>query len=221
VRGEASVQELIVQHVKPIFNCDSVKFSSSGREDSDVRMLGKGRPFVLEVINPKKTVHTQKKIQQLQDTINTSTHLISVRDMQIVQKHDLAKLRDGEETKNKFYVALCKTPGREVTQETLDVLNKTPMPLVLEQITPLRVLHRRSLIARKRSILEMNAEPCKRAKDTFILSVKTEAGTYVKEFVHGDFGRTSPNVAELLGCPTDILSLDVTGVELDWPAELK
>ena len=30
------------------------KFSSGGREDIDVRMLGKGRPFVLKLINPKK-----------------------------------------------------------------------------------------------------------------------------------------------------------------------
>lgn len=37
------------------------------------------------------------------------------------------------------------------------------------------------------------------------------AGTYIKEFVHGDFGRTVPNLATLLGggCEADILSLDV------------
>jgi len=35
------------------------------------------------------------------------------------------------------------------------------------------------------------------------------AGTYVKEFVHGDLGRTTPSVCSLLGCQADILQLDV------------
>ena len=33
--------------------------------------------------------------------------------------------------------------------------------------------------------------------------------SYVKEFVHGDFGRTKPNLGELLNRETDILQLDV------------
>ena len=33
--------------------------------------------------------------------------------------------------------------------------------------------------------------------------------SYIKEFVHGDFGRTKPNLGELLNSETDILQLDV------------
>ena len=33
--------------------------------------------------------------------------------------------------------------------------------------------------------------------------------SYIKEFVHGDFGRTKPNMCELLQTDTDILELDV------------
>jgi tRNA pseudouridine synthase 10 len=43
----------------------------------------------------------------------------------------------------------------------------------------------------------------------FILKMTTSAGMYVKEFVHGDLGRTQPNVGSLLGCEADILQLDV------------
>ena len=32
----------------------------------------------------------------------------------------------------------------------------------------------------------------------------------MKEFVHGDLGRTVPNISSLLQCPSDILQLDVT-----------
>ena len=51
--------------------------------------------------------------------------------------------------------------------------------------------------------------------------VETQAGTYVKEFVNGDFGRTRPSVANLLGFEladgVSILELDVTHVDLSWP----
>lgn len=36
-----------------------------------------------------------------------------------------------------------------------------------------------------------------------------EPTSYIKEFVHGDFGRTKPNLCQLLKTDTDILELDV------------
>lgn len=33
--------------------------------------------------------------------------------------------------------------------------------------------------------------------------------SYIKEFAHGDFGRTKPNLGDLLNTETDILQLDV------------
>ncbi|VDO72289.1 unnamed protein product [Onchocerca flexuosa] len=50
--------------------------------------------------------------------------------------------------------------------------------------------------------------------------METQAGTYVKEFVHGDFGRTRPSLADLLNVECgeiDILELDVEGVDMEWP----
>lgn len=43
----------------------------------------------------------------------------------------------------------------------------------------------------------------------FRLRLTTQAGTYVKEFVHGDFGRTKPNLTIILNRFVDILELDV------------
>jgi tRNA pseudouridine synthase 10 len=44
----------------------------------------------------------------------------------------------------------------------------------------------------------------------FKLDIKAQAGTYIKEFVHGDFGRTQPSLGQLLGgVYVDILALDV------------
>ena len=43
----------------------------------------------------------------------------------------------------------------------------------------------------------------------FKLCLCTQAGTYVKEFVNGDFGRTNPNLCSILNCDVDIIALDV------------
>lgn len=52
-----------------------------------------------------------------------------------------------------------------------------------------------------------------------ILDVVTQAGTYIKELVHGDFGRTQPSISQMIGDFIDIIALDVTAIELDWPKE--
>ena len=128
-------------------------------------------------------------------------------------RKDLTVLKDGEESKTKSYCALCVAPGRVITEEDCSKLNGVKLPLVLMQNTPVRVMHRRSVACRERSILEMKAEALPAVQpgtqSLFKLYLKTQAGTYVKEFVHGDLGRTRPNVSELLGFPADILALDV------------
>jgi tRNA pseudouridine synthase 10 len=50
----------------------------------------------------------------------------------------------------------------------------------------------------------------------FTLTLEAEAGTYIKEFCHSDFGRTQPNLGSLLSCDdVRIAELDVTHVSLD------
>jgi tRNA pseudouridine synthase 10 len=48
-----------------------------------------------------------------------------------------------------------------------------------------------------------------------VLRITAETGTYIKELVHGDQGRTRPSVAELLGVACAVKSLEVmdTGTE--------
>ena len=63
---------------------------------------------------------------------------------------------------------------------------------------------------RPRTVYEMSAVQL--APRFLQLDLCTQAGTYVKEFVHSDFGRTHPSVGSLLGCEADILQLDVLGL---------
>ena len=87
----------------------------------------------------------------------------------------------------------------------------------LFQKTPIRVLHRRPFAIRTRKVHSLNVERLPDNPCLFRLELVSQAGTYIKEFVHGDFGRTRPSLRDYLGAEVDIMELDVIGVNLDWP----
>ncbi|KAL7456453.1 hypothetical protein ACHAWC_007958 [Mediolabrus comicus] len=91
------------------------------------------------------------------------------------------------------------------------VLCRNNFPLQIKQDTPLRVLHRRSSDTRTRCIITLSA--CRISNHWIRLRMSTSAGTYVKEFVHGDCGRTYPSISSLLGGRVDITELDCEGIE--------
>ncbi|XP_050432393.1 tRNA pseudouridine synthase Pus10 [Adelges cooleyi] len=220
-RLESSVEEIISEPIKKHTLVDSFRFSSSGREDIDVRMLGKGRPFALELVNPKKTKFSFETFREIENDINKNS-LVRVKHLQSVTKDDLKQLKSGEEFKIKFYRALCYAKGE---LPDLDKLNKyTSVDLV--QNTPIRVLHRRANMARNRTIHSINGSAVKVDGNSdcsfFNVVLSTQAGTYIKEFVHGDLGRTTPSLRTILENDTiDILALDVLSIEIDWPMSVK
>lgn len=67
---ETSIEEIIVGPILKEFQPSSHKFHSGGREDIDVRMLGNGRPFVVELINSKKRTFTEQFIRELEHQVN-------------------------------------------------------------------------------------------------------------------------------------------------------
>ncbi|XP_036291316.1 tRNA pseudouridine synthase Pus10 isoform X2 [Pipistrellus kuhlii] len=213
---ESSVEELISDHLLTVFKAESFNFSSSGREDVDVRTLGNGRPFAIELVNPHRVRFTAQEMKALQQKINSSSNKIQVRDLQLVTREAIGHMKEGEEEKTKTYSALIWT-NKAIRKEDIEFLNDMK-DLKIDQKTPLRVLHRRPLAVRSRTIHAMEA--CYVDAHHFRLQLKTQAGTYIKEFVHGDFGRTKPNLGSLMNVTADILELDVESVDVDWPPPL-
>ena len=211
---ETSVQELIGKPLLQEYQVDEMKLSSSGREDADVRMLGRGRPFVLTLLNPRNPSVSAGRLKEIQENINSSSEgMVAVHHLQTVSKSEFTLLKEGEETKTKEYCALIWCPEC-ITADALHAL-QGHKDVVVHQKTPVRVLHRRSLATREKVVHSMR---CERVDDHhFKLHLSTQAGTYIKEFVHGDFGRTRPNLRSFLGQEVDILALDVNDVVMDWP----
>jgi tRNA pseudouridine synthase 10 len=65
-KGSGSVSDLISVHFLPHFRASEAKFSSAGREDCDVRMLGTGRPFYLEFLDPHVVSMTPQQLDDVQ-----------------------------------------------------------------------------------------------------------------------------------------------------------
>lgn len=191
-----------------------VVFSSSGREDVDVRCLGRGRPFVLELIDSRKTQLTEAAAVEMEKNV-TLSKLVLVRDLQLVKREDLSAIKSGEEDKKKLYRALCIL-DQPATVELMEKLNM-PEGFMTQQITPLRVLHRRPLLTRPRQIYSVKACVDRTNPKVVILDIVTQAGTYIKELVHGEFSRTNPSISSIIDQFIDITALDVMGIDLDWP----
>ncbi|CAJ0936088.1 unnamed protein product, partial [Mesorhabditis belari] len=218
-----SVTEKVCEVLKKEFNADSYRFVSSGREDVDVRMLGDGRPFCVHLINCRKTKSLKgvstahvETLKRIEGVINKQSD-ISVNSLARLKRDVAEILSYGQEDKRKTYTAYCYS-----TAFLSDEMLKAPVtsnPIEIIQKTPVRVLKRRSLMDRSRTVF--NLEMMRLDGNHFLARVETQAGTYIKEFVHGDFGRTRPSLADLMsvrdGDEVDILELDVEKVHLDWP----
>lgn len=197
---------------------DRIIFSSSGREDVDVRCLGNGRPFVLEIPDSYKSVLPSEIAEKVEELISGSK-MVSVKDLQVVSREDTKHVKCGEELKKKIYRALCCTTEAEIVpQVVIDKINAIDKEFVIDQATPIRVLHRRTLLKRPRTIFSVHSQLVKDQPGVFLVDVVTQAGTYIKELVHGEFGRTVPSLTSIVGQQLDIISLDVMGLlDLDWP----
>ncbi|KAF7282622.1 hypothetical protein GWI33_002340 [Rhynchophorus ferrugineus] len=215
--SEHNIQDIIFDAVCISFGCsrDMMTFCASGREDLDVRMLGTGRPFYIKIDNPKDRNISKDQLMQIEKEI-IKTKLAAVIKLQAVYASELNHIKLGEEEKKKTYRALCKTESPNI-KEAIESINKQPLNLEITQLTPMRVLHRRTLLARKKTIHSIKAMELPGHKELFEVEFVTQAGTYVKEFVHGDFNRTTPSLSSVVGYPTDLVALDCIDIELIWP----
>ena len=208
-----SVQASLDAVVSSRMRADGCKLNSAGREDMDVRMLGGGRPFILEVHNPRSPVVSAEALAEMEAALESADDgVVTATGLHVSDREAYRGMHEGSEEKEKAYTAVCWA-SRPLAPEDLARLSAM-RDVVVHQQTPVRVLHRRSPAVRPRTVRRVTAEGVPGAPRFFTLTLRTQAGTYIKEFVHGDFGRTRPNVGELLGCRADILQLDVTDIEM-------
>ena len=205
----SSVDEELKNFLKKIFlnNSNDLIFSAGGREDRDVRMLGEGREFIYAVHNAKK--HYSLDFFSINNLLNNTLKKVKVKNLRICDKKYFEKLKNAENEKIKIYSAFVWSKA-EINDELCKKINNVEN-LKISQITPLRVLHKRVLKTREKIIYKLNIKEIINPH-FFILEVKSSAGTYIKEFINGDLGRTCPSLCDILGDECDIIQLDVQDI---------
>ena len=206
---DESVEELTSELLLKNSEGEKTKFHASGREDIDARMLGNGRPFVIEVSKPKKRFID---LELLQAKINkNAAGKVEISTLTYANKDLVRRLKKGESAK-KEYRALIEFE-KEVSEGALSLLEDKLTETMIKQQTPIRVLHRRADLIRERYIYSVKVKTVspKRAE----LEILCQGGLYVKELVSGDEGRTMPSVSSLLENQAKTLELDVLNVILN------
>ncbi|KAI3460441.1 hypothetical protein Pfo_017104 [Paulownia fortunei] len=204
--------EIVGGNILPICQGDTYKFHAAGREDIDVRMLGAGRPFLVEIQNARQ-FPSDVLIKDIEMKINNLESKFEVKNLKFLGSQGWELMREGEAEKQKQYAALVWISRPLNNDDVQTLLSLKDMQIL--QKTPIRVLHRRSPLDREKTIHWMRIERIAGSSQYFLLHLCTQAGTYIKEFVHGDLGRTHPSVGSILGCRAEILQLDVTDVKMD------
>lgn len=199
-----SVEELISERFLELTKGREAKFHGAGREDIDVLMLGSGRPFVLEIKEPKIRNLDLEKIEYEVNEINEGK--TAYHNLKLCERPRKAEIKQSSPDTYKVYNAIvkCDEAFDEDKLEELTKLNE------INQQTPLRVLRRRTDMVRVKHVLGLSYEIID--DRTFSMRIKTEGGLYIKELISGDEGRSNPNVSEILGVNAICEQLDVIEV---------
>lgn len=198
---QTSVEEIIGGVALTYSKGKDHRFHGMGREDIDARMLGSGRPFVLEVKEPRVR---SLDFRRLENEINESTEDVKVNALRASYPEEVIAVKNARPDKcYKALVSFSEPVSEEKVNEVVASLGGNS----ITQRTPKRVAHRRADCQRVRKIKEIRVD-IKSPTEAW-LEVVSEAGTYIKEFVSGDEGRTTPSLASELGVVCEVKTLDV------------
>ncbi|KYK23884.1 hypothetical protein AYK24_07025 [Thermoplasmatales archaeon SG8-52-4] len=203
---KTSVEELVAKRFLELSMGDDESFHGCGREDIDVRMLGNGRPFILEIKNP---IIRSLNLKKLESDINIDNKdSIEVSKFRFSSRDEVVKLKDSGLRKTYRIVMRGEKP---LNNEKLKKVAQSLRGLRIGQFTPSRVAHRRANMVREKQIYNCKIESLDGAMA--ILTLEAESGTYIKELVSGDDGRTKPSISEMIGTPCRVEELDVIEIK--------
>ncbi|MCX8188933.1 MAG: tRNA pseudouridine(54/55) synthase Pus10 [Nitrososphaeria archaeon] len=198
----SSVQQIIEKPLIRMAKGKKSSFHGSGREDIDVRCLDY-RPFVIEIVDPKIR---NIDLYRAKTEINRSKY-VQVSDLKFASKDDVISVKEAKN--DKVYRAIV-TFSKNLDKRELEKLSNINNVRILQK-TPIRVLHRRADLLRERVVKRVEYRIL--SKRRLELIIECDAGTYVKEFIHGDEGRTKPSIAEILQNKVKKIILDVIEIK--------
>lgn len=201
---QESVDELIRPATIEAAEAEDTVFHGAGREDIDARMLGTGRPFVVEAVRPRvRTID----LSRLEEEINRRAEgKVEVHELSLADQKTVERLKEGPFEKT--YSALVELKS-EIPEEKLKSVLKELVGSI-DQQTPTRVSHRRADKVRVRKVY--SADLAEVSGRLARITIRGDSGLYIKELISGDGGRTRPSLASALGVDAVVVELDVIDV---------
>jgi tRNA pseudouridine synthase 10 len=196
--SDESVEQLIAKSFVKYFDAKLLILHGAGREDLDVLMLGRGRPFVAEIVMPKKRTVDLKLIENEINSLNKNK--ISVNSLSFCAPSNVSFVKDS--LHDKIYTAFVVCTDKFDLSDL--ILNKE---ISVAQFTPSRVEGRRAKLERQKKVTLLNA--IRISDKELVISLKTSHGTYVKEFISSDNGKTNPSISSMLKTKCTCALLDV------------
>ncbi len=192
-----SVAEIICKEFKEF---GKPVFHGAGREDVDVLNLG-GRPFFIEIKNPKKKKYDLKEIQK---KINKDLR-IKVYNLKYSNRKEMKDILT-KKFKKEYRVLVY---SEQKLPENIKYLEDYFRNKIIYQRTPTRVSHRRSDKIRVKKVYKTKVKIID--DHCFECYILGDHGLYIKELVHGDNSRTFPNFSSYLNRKLKVVELDVVG----------
>ncbi|MEM4912575.1 MAG: tRNA pseudouridine(54/55) synthase Pus10 [Desulfurococcaceae archaeon] len=183
---------------------------AAGREDVDARMLGSGRPLIIEVKSPRKRIDLNELKNIVEKSFKNTPVVLSMSSS--TTRGNIARIKEHSKRKRKIYrVTVYVSDG--VKAEELKTLDEYFVNREITQRTPTRILRRKKDLERKRKVYMVKS--AKISNNIFEALVYCDGGLYVKKLVHCDNGRTTPCFAEILGKKAIPVELDVGVLDIE------
>jgi tRNA pseudouridine synthase 10 len=151
-RYETSVEQEVAPRLVTALRGSEGVFHGAGREDVDALMLGRGRPFVLEIKEPhRRTVD----LAALEREIDEESDVIEVEGLQYATHDMVERVKELDASKTyRMAVAFTEPVDEDAFEQALADLDGA----TVEQRTPQRVDHRRADLVRTREVYEIDGE---------------------------------------------------------------
>jgi tRNA pseudouridine synthase 10 len=181
-----SIEMIIKRHLMNFTSCDNVNFTWMGGEDQNSMVLGKGRFFIAQIINPKKR-KIKKNIIFQEDGI-----IFKIKE----KKESIKKYTINYISKTKAYV------------KTLSPINNLNL-LRLIQLKNSTIKYRNKTKIVQRRIYKISV---KRLDEyDFVVTVLSDGGLFIKQFIEGK-DWIEPNVSSYIGNKCTCIKFDVLDI---------
>jgi len=202
-----SVEEIISRPILEIMSCEEIRFKPIGREDKDSKVLGEGRPFIIEVRGAKQVPFTLTPLQELMN--KSGSKKIEVTRLARATREIARKITTRIQTTVLYRVTLELKV--EISAEKLEALERAFSKVVVSQYVPSSKSRPRQ--RQQKYIYETFIR--RLAPDQIELMIKCQGGIRIRDlFSEAEF-KTEPSLTDILGAEPSKIQVDVMDVQLE------